>query len=46
MTKKNFTRRAWLVMIGATVVVSCRGAREPEGPPKPQTVTLAVAGMT
>lgn len=38
-------RRAWLVMIGSALVASCRGAREPE-PPKPQTVTLAVEGMT
>lgn len=39
-------RRTWLVMIGATLVASCRGAREADSPPKTQTVTLAVEGMT
>jgi hypothetical protein len=39
-------RRAWLLMIGTTLVASCRGAREPDQPPKPATVTLAVEGMT
>jgi hypothetical protein len=39
-------RRAWLVMIGTTLVASCGGAPEPAQPPKPQTVTLAVEGMT
>lgn len=39
-------RRVWLVMIGMTVVAACRGAREPDQPPKSETVTLAVEGMT
>lgn len=39
-------RRAWLVMIGTTLVAACGGTPEPVQPPKPQTVTLAVTGMT
>ncbi|MDO8677666.1 MAG: hypothetical protein Q7R30_03770 [Acidobacteriota bacterium] len=42
----QIARRAWLVMIGATLVASCSGAREPDQPPKPGTVTLAIEGMT
>ena len=45
MAKTNVTRRTWLVMIGMTLAASCRGA-QPEPPPKPQTVTLAIEGMT
>jgi len=46
MTERNVTRRTWLVMIGMTLAASCRGARQPDQPPTPQTVTLAVEGMT
>lgn len=45
MTTRHVTRRTCLVMIGATLVASCRGASQAD-PPKPQTVTLAVEGMT
>ena len=38
-------RRTWLVMVGTTLTAACSGAREPE-PPKTETVTLAVEGMT
>ena len=39
-------RRDWLVVIGTTLLTACRNAREPVGPPKPETVTLAIEGMT
>jgi len=39
------TRRDWLAFIGATLLISCRDSRAP-APPKPQTITLTVEGMT
>jgi len=40
------TRRAYLALMGATLLISCRDSRAPASPPKPQTVTLTVEGMT
>jgi hypothetical protein len=39
-------RRACLLMIGTALAAACGGTPEPAQPPKPQTVTLAVEGMT
>ena len=39
----HITRRNWLALIGVAVLVSCRAPAEP---PRPQTVTLIVEGMT
>jgi hypothetical protein len=42
----RIARRALFVMIAMALIASCRGAQEPDQSPKPQTVTLAIDGMT
>jgi hypothetical protein len=45
MPTMRTTRRECLALIGAALLVSCRDST-PAAPPKPQTLTLTVEGMT
>lgn len=38
--------RAGVVMVAVVFAASCSGARDAAAPPTPQTVTLAITGMT
>jgi hypothetical protein len=46
MQTMRTTRRIWFTVIAAMLVLSCRDSPAPAQPPKPQTVTLIVEGMT